>query len=1088
MHNADFSKCGGEDPACGRCTNSGRVCPGYQQKLEFVYFEVDPKTKSGCEEDKKQALVRVSAKSQHPEEDQDSLASAKDQTAYIEDSRTHRELNHILGHSLTASQHKMAFTTLLNDRYIPNLCSPQLYMGRKYAVTFNWMDTARDLASISECSEMLGDSLLAMALSLAAAEGEPAHMFTTGIKHYSQSLSRLRRSLVRGPLALDDHQADVGLVTCLTCAMYEMMANKSFVSFMQHLGGVGAILKARGVEKVQTPMSRRSFYEYRAIKLPIDLASQQASFLSDPDWINPPWKETEPQSATHFHTVIDISYSIPVLMQKFTRIRQSAQYFDDESFTEDLYELLLLILGVQQAFDNWDVLYRGGDETSGLYFPRIASTLNTPEIDNLGSVFPISYEFPNWNIASALMYYEMSRIYLNGLQIQVETCIRQRSLTTEDDPVDTKHLTKNSIGCADRICQSVEWFFEDNKKMIGKMVVMAPFEAAKGFFVHLCEVNGGDLDFDASLEQKARFCDIVMQRLKEGGMSIWNKGQNHKGLKTHKTNEGASEQFDSVVTKVLLYAYSHRMPQGGVWFPLFCSVGKEVGITSGGVTSASASLNALDVLFGKPPTGSLDDITIKLSPRPPTTVASWTKLWRLRNVSKGKAHLTIIELHKKYGKLVRTSPNVVDVSDPAMIPVIYNVKGNYKKTAFYTMAVFYWNKTPQMNSFSMTDETAHKEENKKIASAFSMTNLLEVESGIDSCSKFFMKRLHEVSSGGRPVDLSIWLQYYTFDAMGEITFGEKFGFLEQGKDVDQTMQAIDITLTYNAIIGQIPLAHKFLLGIPGLAYILPQVETMNTILNFTLKAIKSRSSSPTNVDIKANTSKMGKDMLSRWTSVPTNDPLKMSKRDLIAHLSSNVFAGSDTTATTLRAAVYYLCKNPMHMTKLVSEIDEAASQGLLSDPPSYREASQLPYLNAVIKESLRISPSIGLLLERHVPTGGAIISGQFIPANTIVGINAWALHYDEVVFPNPETFIPERWIENSESKLREMERSFFAFGAGSRTCTGKNLSLMEIVKIVPCLLREFSVELVDAEREWQTRNMWFVQQWGLECVLTPRKV
>ena len=63
-------------------------------------------------------------------------------------------------------------------------------------------------------------------------------------------------------------------------------------------------------------------------------------------------------------------------------------------------------------------------------------------------------------------------------------------------------------------------------------------------------------------------------------------------------------------------------------------------------------------------------------------------------------------------------------------------------------------------------------------------------------------------------------QYYTFNTIGEITFGKKLGFLEQGKDVDHTMKAIDLTLTYNAIIGQVPLAHKFLLSIPGLAYII----------------------------------------------------------------------------------------------------------------------------------------------------------------------------------------------------------------------------------------------------------------------------
>ncbi|KAH7355128.1 putative cytochrome P450 oxidoreductase [Rhexocercosporidium sp. MPI-PUGE-AT-0058] len=465
-------------------------------------------------------------------------------------------------------------------------------------------------------------------------------------------------------------------------------------------------------------------------------------------------------------------------------------------------------------------------------------------------------------------------------------------------------------------------------------------------------------------------------------------------------------------------------------------------------------------------------------PGPP--LASWTKLWRLQNVSKGQAHRTIIDLHKKYGKLVRTAPNVVDVSDPAMIPVIYNIKGNFKKvgkifhTAFYTMATFYWNKTPQMNLFSMTDEIAHKEENKKIASAFSMTSLLQLESSIDSCSKSFMQRLNEVAGDGKPVDLGVWLQYYTFDAIGEITFGKKLGFLEQGKDVDRTMKAIDITLTYNAIIGQIPLAHKFLLGIPGLAYILPQVETMNTILNFTLKAIKSRiSSQAEGGEIQINDNERGEDMLSRWTSVPASDPLKMDKRDLIAHLSSNVFAGSDTTAIALRAALYHLCKNPVLMAKLVSEIDEAQAKGNLSNPPSYKEASQLPYLHAVIKESLRIHPSVGLLLERHVPKGGAVISGSFLPGNTIVGINAWALHYDEA---------------SSEERLREMERSFFAFGAGSRTCTGKNVSLMEMVKIIPYLLREFEVGLVEGEGGggWRVRNMWFVQQRGLVCVLRPR--
>ena len=134
----------------------------------------------------------------------------------------------------------------------------------------------------------------------------------------------------------------------------------------------------------------------------------------------------------------------------------------------------------------------------------------------------------------------------------------------------------------------------------------------------------------------------------------------------------------------------------------------------------------------------------------------------------------------------------------------------------------------------------------------------------------------------------------------------------------------------------------------------------------------------------------------------------------------------------------------------------------------------LPYLDAVIKEAMR--PSVGLLLERHVPPGDAQICGQHIPGGTIVGITAWVLQYDQVVYPEPEKLIPERRLESSEEQLKQMGQSFFAFDAGSRTCIGKNILLMEMVKIVSQLLRKFEVTLTYRDREWKTKNSWFVQK------------
>ncbi|PVH82204.1 hypothetical protein DL98DRAFT_514250 [Cadophora sp. DSE1049] len=413
----------------------------------------------------------------------------------------------------------MAFTTILHDRYVPDLYFPGNYGGQKDGICSSWIAMACSLASSSKYSDMLGDSLLAMSMSVAAAEGQYAEMSTTGLKHYSQALTRLRHGLVRGPLDLDDHQADVSLVTCLSCGMYEMMANKSPVSLMQHLGGVGAILKGRGVKKLQTPTSRRTFYEYRAIQLPVDLVLRQASFLSSPEWIDPPWKFAEPQSITRLQTVIDIAYSIPVLMQKFHSIQRSAQVSGDMSHLESLYHIMLEALGVQKGFDNWKFRFQGSDETSQLYVPRLATRIEKPEVDILESIYPVSFTFPTWDAASASVYYEMSRIYLNDLLIAMQNAIHH--FNTSSDMVDTEHLTRNSIACADRVCQSIEWFFEDHKKMIGRMVVLAPFEAARGLFAQLCEAGTGNQELDSSLKQKARFCETATQKIKDDGLPIW---------------------------------------------------------------------------------------------------------------------------------------------------------------------------------------------------------------------------------------------------------------------------------------------------------------------------------------------------------------------------------------------------------------------------------------------------------------------------------------------------------------------------------------------------------------------------------------
>lgn len=491
---------------------------------------------------------------------------------------------------------------------------------------------------------------------------------------------------------------------------------------------------------------------------------------------------------------------------------------------------------------------------------------------------------------------------------------------------------------------------------------------------------------------------------------------------------------------------------------------------------------------------------------PGPSFAAWTSLWRLWNVYCGEAHLDAIRLHRKHGNIVRIAPNVVSVGDRAEIPNIYGRGEAYTKTAFYPIQSISWQKKPAMNAFSERDPAAHRNEKRKIAGAFSLGNILQSEDRIDECGMLLMQQLGEqFASKGDPVDLGCWLQYYAFDVIGELTFAKKFGFLERGEDVDGMMGIIEGQLKYAALTGQIPWMHRLLLGNPILTLLMPAMETWNQVLLFTLKAMNSRASIKRDGDL-LNADVGGRDMLSRWAYVKNNDPLKMNTRSIVIHASGNVFAGSDTTAIALRSIIYHLLKAKDEMDKVVSEIDAANKERKLSQPIAYKESIEhLPYLGAAIKEAMRLHSSVGLLMERHVPSGGATICRKHIPGGTIVGINPWVCCFsiiklcairltasqvtnrDPSVFPDPDTFNPSRWLSIPADRLREMDSIWqLIFGAGSRVCMGRHISLIEIHKVVPQLLRTFTLELDPPEREWRVRNYWFTQQKGLVCRLRKR--
>ncbi len=150
------------------------------------------------------------------------------------------------------------------------------------------------------------------------------------------------------------------------------------------------------------------------------------------------------------------------------------------------------------------------------------------------------------------------------------------------------------------------------------------------------------------------------------------------------------------------------------------------------------------------------------------------------------------------------------------------------------------------------------------------------------------------------------------------------------------------------------------------------------------------------------------------------------------------FAGADTTAIAINSILYHLMRSPAAYQKLTAEIDAAVADGTLSTPVAYAEAIKLPYLKACINEGMRLHPSVGLTMPRVVPAGGATISGFHFPGGYRVGVNGAVVQYDKDVFgPDADNFNPDRWIDGNAVN---MEKAMVPFGAGPRTCIGKNVS------------------------------------------------
>lgn len=436
-------------------------------------------------------------------------------------------------------------------------------------------------------------------------------------------------------------------------------------------------------------------------------------------------------------------------------------------------------------------------------------------------------------------------------------------------------------------------------------------------------------------------------------------------------------------------------------------------------------------------------------------------------------------LHAQHGQVVRIAPHEYSINDPGALNIVYGRRSQFNKSNFYAASEL----PGHPNLFSQRDPIQHDRDRRKYNFAFTMraTAITTYEKYIDECIGMLRKRLQESAESQKVIDMAWWLHCFSFDVIGAILFSKRFGFLDNGQDISRLIETIHGNAFYATVFGIFhelyPLVFRVkailsqlgLISSSGQAF----MQTFATgLLNERMNELANASTAgqdPSGDDNRP------KDFLTKYLKKHFSGPNAFTRSDILNGLGANINAGSDTTSITISAVLYFLHRNPATLQALRTEIDNAHDAGLLSHPATFKEVQSLPYLQEVIKESLRLHPAVGVTLPRVVPVGGIQITGHSFPAGEIVGISPYVAHRNQDVFgADANDFKPERWLKShtDPETLAAMERYFLPFGAGSRSCIGRNVALMEIAKTITELVRRFDFELLEKD-EWKVRTWLF---------------
>ncbi|CAK7236634.1 hypothetical protein SBRCBS47491_009704 [Sporothrix bragantina] len=442
-------------------------------------------------------------------------------------------------------------------------------------------------------------------------------------------------------------------------------------------------------------------------------------------------------------------------------------------------------------------------------------------------------------------------------------------------------------------------------------------------------------------------------------------------------------------------------------------------------------------------------------------LAKFTEAWRTYKYARGKWHEDILTLHRKYGPVVRVSPNEVSIVDKDGLSKVFGHGSGTRKF------------------FHSIDTAEHAFLRKRVSAAFSMSTILSLEPEIQEVQDSVWMQLDDAARNGRQIDMHEWASYFAFDVVGKLALGAPIGFVKQATDVMDIIKSIHIGFYQMANIGYIPGQMLWLYN-PISQFI--QGLFSSDFAKFHLwnrEQLAKRLAEP--AEAKAMRKR---DMLDHFISMKEPDGSPATQGSILIEGGNIIGAGADTTSIGIRTVLAQLILHQEDYLRVQQEVDQAYAERPVEDASNnglkYLATEKLPYLTACVKEALRLHPSILWQLPREAPAAGIEVAGHYIPPSATISISPLAQNRDRGVFgPSADEWQPARWIPgqgSTDADIKQMDKYNVTFGYGSRVCIGKNLATVEIHKFIADFVHRYNARFVNPYQPYVVKSQWFSYQ------------